>query len=224
MAEIGGIIEYFRKLRPQGKVVLLGHSTGSQLVIHYLLSNLQLPPIDGGIMQASVSDREAILMFVSQSDYDSTCRLAQSYVDDGRGEDILPFKVTQDMFLRAPVSAKRWLSLASPGPLHNGEDDYFSSDLDDERLRKTFGQVGRKGARLMFLFGGADQFVPSTIDRTSLVEKWHHHIRQGGGIIDQASGVVEKAGHTIPKDGPGLEDLVGRILGFLKNLGIVAVA
>ena len=218
MAEIGGIVAYFRKLRPQGRIVLLGHSTGSQQVIHYLLSDLDVPPIDGGIMQAGASDREAILMFVSQPDYDSTCRLAQSYVDDGRGEDILPFKVTEQVFLHSPVSAKRWLSLASPGPLHNGEDDYFSSDLDDERLQKTFGQVGKKGARLMFLFGGADQFVPATIDRIGLVEKWHRHVRQGGGVVDQASGVVEKASHTVKEGGEGLHDLLGRILGFLENV------
>ena len=43
----------------------------------------------------------------------------------------------------APVSAKRRLSLASPGPSHSGEDDFFSSDLDDERLATTFGPKDR---------------------------------------------------------------------------------
>ncbi len=217
VAEIARIVEYFRKLRPQGKVVLLGHSTGSQQVLHYLLSATGLPPIDGGILQSSASDREAILMFLSQSEYDSTCKMAQSYVDEGRGEDVLPFGATKGIFTSAPVSARRWLSLASPGPLHNGEDDCFSSDLDDERLAKTFGKVGKGGMRLMFLFGGEDQYVPDTVDREKLVERWHHQVKQGGGIIDQGSGIVEEASHTLEEGGEGLEDLVARVLGFLKR-------
>ena len=58
-----------------GKVVLMGHSTGSQCVLHYLsrpnphtntppfdpeLEHCHRPVIDGGIMQAPVSDRQAI--------------------------------------------------------------------------------------------------------------------------------------------------------------------
>lgn len=47
IAEIATLVEHFRSLRP-GKIVLLGHSTGSQQIIHYLLSPSS-PKIDGAI-------------------------------------------------------------------------------------------------------------------------------------------------------------------------------
>ena len=224
VAEIAPIVDYFRRLRSKGKVVLLGHSTGSQQVMHYLLSDSGLPSIDGGILQGSASDREAIDLYVTQAEYDSVCKMAQSYIDEGRGGDILPFSTTESIFKHAPVSAKRWLSLASPGPLHNGEDDYFSSDLDDGRLERTFGRVGKHGTRLMFLFGSEDQYVPDTVDKAKLVERWHHHIKQGGGVVDLGSGVVEGASHTLQGDDEALEGLISRVLEFLKRYEIGAAA
>ena len=78
--EIAQCIEYINEYKQAkfgggGKVVLMGHSTGSQDVLHYLyrsnphtslssfdqdLQHIKRPVIDGAIMQAPVSDREAI--------------------------------------------------------------------------------------------------------------------------------------------------------------------
>lgn len=212
--EIAIVVDYFRGLRP-GKIVLLGHSTGSQQIMHYFLS--PLAQVDGAIMQGSASDREIMVAELSNSIYESNCALAQSFVDDGRGDDILPFAVTKSVFMSAPVSANRWLSLASPD--HAGEDDYFSSDLDDKRMESTFEALGRasKGARLSFLYSGSDEYVPVTIDKQKLVGRWHEHVRRGGGLIDKGSGIVEGASHNL-KNGQGLEDLVRRVAGFVKRL------
>ncbi|KAK4690232.1 hypothetical protein P7C71_g6507, partial [Lecanoromycetidae sp. Uapishka_2] len=139
IVEIAVLVEYFRTLR-KGKIVLLGHSTGSQQIMHYLLSLPPSPKIDGATMQGSISDREAMVAELAPSIYSSTCALAQTLVDEGRGSDILPATATVSMFMSAPVSANRWLSLASPD--HAGEDDYFSSDLPDETLERTFGFIG----------------------------------------------------------------------------------
>ena len=218
VAEIAVLVEHFRKLRPEGQIVLLGHSTGSQQIMHYLLSKPALPKVDGAIFQASASDREVMTMFLPPSSYDSSCALAQSYIDEGRADDILPFSATKLLFMSAPVSAKRFLSLASPGPLHAGEDDYFSSDLEDKRLEKTFGALGKTVTRLSFLFSGRDQYVPSTVDKMKMVERWHEHVRRGGGVIDERSGVVGGATHTLKEGGKGLEDLVKRVVGFLERL------
>lgn len=218
VAEIAQIVEYFRKLNPEGKVVLQGHSTGSQQTMTYLLSEPKLQPIDGGIMQASASDREAVSYFISQLEYDSACKLAQSFVDEGRPDDVLPFSATKTVFQNAPISARRWLSLASPGPDHAGEDDLFSSDFDDKRLARTFGKLGKTGTRVAFLFSGEDQLVPESIDKAMLVERWHKHVKQGGGTVDEASGVVEMASHTLEEGGDALDDVVKRIVGFLGRL------
>ena len=186
--------------------------------MHYLLSKPALPKVDGAIFQASASDREVMTMFLPPSSYDSRCALAQSYIDEGRADDILPFSATKSLFMSAPVSAKRFLSLASPGPLYGGEDDYFSSDLEDERLEKTFGALGKMVTRLSFLFSGRDQYVPGTVDKMKMVERWHEHVRRGGGVIDESSGVVGGATHTLKEGGKGLEDLVKRVVRFLERL------
>ena len=127
--------------------------------------------------------------------------------------------MTAALFETVPLSAKRWISLASPGPHHDGEDDYFSSDFDDGRLNRTFGRLGKTGKKVSFLYSGSDQHVPGTIDKLKLVEKWHEQVRRGGGIIDQGSGVVQGASHTLKEGGRSLENLVERVIGFLERLG-----
>ena len=198
--------------------MLLGHSTGSQQIMHYLLSRPSLPEIDGVIFQGSVSDRETLTMSLPHAEYEAACQHAQKYIDEGRGEDILPFSITESSFTSAPVSAKRFLSLASPGPLHAGEDDYFSSDLADERLEKTFGVLRSTGTRICFLFSGSDQYVPDSVDKVKMVERWHDYVRNGSSVVDEASGVVDGATHTLSEGGKGLEDLVKRVIGFLERL------
>ena len=219
VAEIAQLVEYVQKLHPSGKTVLFGHSTGSQQVMHYSIAPGSRPKIHGAIFQAPASDREALTTIVSPDDYQSACAVAQSYISDGRGEDILPFKLTTSSFQTVPVSAKRWISLASPGPDHEGEDDYFSSDFEDERLSRTFGQLGKMGKRVMFLYSGSDQYVSSAIDKSKLVDQWHNHVKRGGGVVDEGSGVVRGASHTLKEGGEPLANLVRRVIQFLDRLG-----
>lgn len=195
--------------------------------MHYILSqhsNLTENRIDGAIFQGSISDREAMAMSLPPSEYEAACLLSQKYVAENRGNDILPFAITTPLFASAPVSARRFLSLASPGPLHAGEDDYFSSDLSDERLEATFSKLGTKagrgGLRIAFLYSGEDQYVPEGVDKRGLVERWCGFVRKGGGgvVVDEGSGVVDAASHTLVEGGKGLEDLVGRVVGFLKRV------
>lgn len=217
VAEIAQLVEYLHQLHPNGKVVLLGHSTGSQQAMHYSIHpGSRRPKIDGVIFQASVSDRETLASWLSTDDYQSTCAIAQSYISEGRGEDVLPFKLTTSLFQTTPLSARRFISLASPD--HEGEDDYFSSDFDDQRLSKIFGELAKTGKRVSFLYSGSDQYVPSTIDKSKLVENWHKHVRRNGGIVDEGSGIVPGASHTLKEGGKPLEDLVERVIGFLERL------
>lgn len=110
------------------------------------------------------------------------------------------------------------MSLASPPPDFAGEDDYFSSDLDDERLSQTFGKIGKAGTPLCILYGEKDQHVPEFVDRVALVERWMTHIRKGDGVVDQGSGVVPGATHTLKELDPPMEDLISRALRFLHKL------
>ncbi|KAA6415621.1 MAG: hypothetical protein FRX48_00337 [Lasallia pustulata] len=225
VAEIAQCVAYFRRIRPGAKVVLMGHSTGCQDVIHYLLSpGLDArPTIDGVIMQAPISDRECFLMVLDQESYDAGVKVAQAYVEDGRGEDVLPGSVT-GMFPRTPISARRWLSLTSPGPEHDGEDDYFSSDFSDERLKATFGKIGATAVPICFAFSGADEHVPNFVDKERLVSRWERFIREGGGVVDEASGVVRGATHNLARSteertsDDSVQDLLSRVVGVAQRV------
>ena len=215
--EIAQCVSYFQTLRPGGKVALMGHSTGSQDVMHYLVSPGERPKVDGGILQGCVSDREGMAMYMGPDVLDRSVKLAQQYVRAGKGKDILPDSATMG-FMPVPVSATRFLSLASPAPDFAGEDDYFSSDLDDERLRQTFGKVGKVGTPLCILYGEKDQHVPEFVDKAALVERWTSHVRNGGGVVEEGSGVVPGATHTLKEFGLPMEDVISRAVKFLHKL------
>jgi hypothetical protein len=192
----------------------MGHSTGCQDVMEYLTGKgvADRAPIDGGIIQAAVSDREAILMSMKAGVYDESCKIAQAMVDAGKGDEILPGK-----FNPCPVTAKRWLSVASPN--HDGDDDYFSSDLTDAQLMKSFGALPKKSP-LCILLSGADEHVPKSIDKQGLVDRWIGFAKKGEGVVDgKNSGVIEGASHNLEKNSEDVvQDLVKRVLGFISWL------
>lgn len=173
-------------------------------------------PIDGGILQAPVSDREAIVLAMDPELYKGSCEFSQKMVDAGDGDEVLPSKVIKSFF-PGPISAKRWLSLASPN--HDGDDDYFSSDLSDEQLKKSFGSLPLRSP-LCVLFSGSDEYMPKTLDKAALVQKWIGFVKNGSGKADEEnSGVVEKATHNLAGNPIEIvDDLVNRVLGFLDSL------
>jgi hypothetical protein len=198
----------------------MGHSTGCQDVMEYLTGAEceTRPPIDGGIIQAPASDREGMLMSMPESIYKSSCEAAQKMVDAGDGTEILPTKKTKGLF-PGVVTAKRFLSLASPN--HDGDDDYFSSDLSDEQLMKSFGRLP-KGTPLCVLHSGNDEYVPESISKQGLLDRWTEITNNGEGRIDEvASGVIEGASHSLGGNAEGVVgELVQRVLKFLDGLEV----
>jgi alpha-beta hydrolase superfamily lysophospholipase len=211
-------VEYFRTVK-SGKIVLMGHSTGCQDVMEYLIGSghEQRALIDGAILQAPVSDREAILMAMSKEQYDKSAAAAQALVNEGKADEIMPSSGSGGFF-GAPVNARRWLSLLSPN--HDGEDDYFSSDLTDDQLNRTFGALPAR-TPLCILYSGADEFVPPSTDKWCLLKRWigiAH--KNGNGKVDTLhSSVIEGATHNLKKDP---EDVVAhvcrRVVGFVGSL------
>lgn len=220
--EMAQCVEYFQSLRPGGKTVLMGNSTGCQDVLHYISSEGSRPIVEGGILQAPVSDREAIQMIYPQEDYQRYNDMAQEWVKEGKEEEMLPNEVTLPI-LGARVTARRWLSLASPGPEHNGEDDMFSSDLEPARFQSTFGVAARRGVAVMILFSGHDGFVPSTVDKEMLVAKMENAFINAGGKLGSGSGILPGASHTVKEQGSVREELHKRVKDFLEDIeqGIV---
>jgi len=218
--ELAQCVDYFRKNKPSGsKIVLMGHSTGCQDLMEYLTGKgcADRPPVDGAILQAPVSDREALAEGMTEEKFNSVVSVAQEWIASGRIDDVLPQKITGEFFGRTPISAYRWLSLLSPN--HDGDDDYFSSDLPEERLRETFGSI-KKGSPLLILFSGADEHVSSSIDKAALVQRWARIVKEGGGIVDEEQGgIINGAHHNLEKDGEEIVDnLCGRVCGFLQKI------
>ena len=128
------------------EIVLLGHSTGCQDVVHVLRTQQEHPAfkvITKAILQAPVSDREGFGMH-----YD-----LQESIDHARTlepEQLMDRKVLGKVDIDVPMTARRWLSVSTK----NGQDDYFSSDVSFEPLRTL-------PIPCLFLLGQDDEFVPS---------------------------------------------------------------
>ncbi len=174
-------------------------------------------PIAAIILQAGISDREALPLSLPTSTITSTTALAHSYLASARGHDILPSSAT-DLTFGASPSAARWLSLAERG----GDDDYFSSDLSDAELEGGFGVVGRSGVPVCVLFSGEDEFVPAGVGKEVLVGRWEGVVRGNGGRWFEGSGVVEGAGHGLEGGSKAVEEVVkdvaGRVAAFLGRV------
>lgn len=265
--EIAQCVHYIKDYKADkfggGKVVLMGHSTGSQCLLHYLyrpnphtsipvfdsdLEHIKRLPVDGAIMQAPVSDRQAIHWVLhhgiggrTPSEVRAVYERLEAMAKDAIPHDklfdtMLPLSMTSQIGYPAntPISCRRFLSLNSPESPHSPqEDDLFSSDLSDEQLGKTFGMIRRQGllnaSKLLVLFSGADQAVPDWVDIEKLLLRWRNATDNNGEaqIWDQArSGVIAGASHALSNDdqaGPR-KDLVERIVGYLDALEVVKEA
>lgn len=243
-----------------GKVVIMGHSTGSQDVMSYLSQTNPRPrhevldrdgeyeavvrgAVDGAIMQAPVSDREAILSVLEDGTgrdtpetmrrvYNDAVRDAMrntyEYGGDGCAElgtdTLVPLQVTARIGYGAStaVSSRRFLSLASPrSPEDPTEDDLFSSDLSDEQLGRTFGVLGTRGllvgGKLLVLYSGRDQSVPAYVDKEALLGRWKS---VAGEKWDEGSLVIPGASHALSDDDQEepRRVLVQRVRAYLDRL------
>ena len=218
VVEISLLIDYLRTLprfaSPASKIVLMGHSTGCQDVMHYLTStgHNTRPQISAAILQAPVSDREAMTKLMRPDILKAGIRLAQEWTTAGMQKDVLP-RATLSGFFDSPVSAERFLSLALPG----GKDDYFSLDIADKQLNATFGLVARKHMPLLILESGADEYVPDPAQKKVLLQKWQEVIHANRGKC--VTSVIEGASHNMMGDPQRvMEHLVKTVGSFLCGL------
>ncbi|KAI5287527.1 hypothetical protein KEM54_005929 [Ascosphaera aggregata] len=247
MKEIGQCVRYALQYKKEinggkeGLVAIMGHSTGSQDVLHYIYSpdsesGSQRPQVDGAIMQSPVSDRETVNYMAAQSHevqlaYRRLVEIAKQGVTTPDGHEvILPNDLVNTLNFFPPdtaLTARRFLSLASPdSPAHPEADDLFSSDLTDARLQQTFGIVAERGVlrqSMLVLYGGSDEYVPPTVDSVKLIKRWEHIVKNSVSdkiIWDSGSGIVPDATHAIDDEslvGPR-QDVTQRVKTFLRRL------
>ncbi|KAF8477509.1 hypothetical protein BDZ91DRAFT_709372 [Kalaharituber pfeilii] len=231
--ELALCVKFFKELRPNGKIVLMGHSTGCQDTFHLITKLSPTPPLAGIILQAPVSDREALTPYPVTK---TLLTIATSLINTPpspdrplapRGKSILPIELTSQIFgLETPISAQRWYSLTAPPDNTTGfpvgDEDFFSSDIPERYVYDhTFGAIPSDSVKVLVLYSEEDQWVPAEIDKEALVKRWVKVMEEKGVRVDkERSGVIEEATHDLSNvDESVLQDVVSRVKGFLEWVG-----
>mmetsp|Transcript_19949 Transcript_19949/g.41839 ORF Transcript_19949/g.41839 Transcript_19949/m.41839 type:complete len:329 (-) Transcript_19949:67-1053(-) len=160
--EICKLMNYLVCHHDAEKFALVGHSTGCQNSIHFLKHGEKdlIDRVSACVLQAPVSDRES--QTLSPGDHAKHLTYAKQLVSQNKGEDFMP----RESFW-APISASRYVSLFDIG----GDDDFFSSDFLDAELLERLGHVGKLNLKLLAVYSGSDEFVPSWVDKDLLLKR-----------------------------------------------------
>lgn len=195
--------------------MIMGHSTGCQDCVFYFSGSGARENVEGVVLQAPVSDREAMLQDMDKEAYEKTNKIAKEFVAEGREEDVLPRAAAGAIFGKCPITAKRWLSLASPDG--DGEDDLFSSDTPAESFKQWFGKIDKP---LLVLYGEKDEYVPQHVNKKALVKGWVDAVREiGGKVHGKSEELLGGASHNLNNDPEGVTlELCARVTEFLKTL------
>ncbi|SMR55361.1 unnamed protein product [Zymoseptoria tritici ST99CH_3D1] len=219
--DMSKIITYLKERRPGGKIVIMGHSTGCQDCMEYLVGKGadKRPAVDGIILQAPVSDREALDNELPAAFKQEADQLALKMCREKQSRDSMPNRLTKPVFGRIAITAQRWLDVSSPAPDHNGADDYFSSDLPTARLNTTFGNLPPTSP-LLVLLSGSDESMPSSVDKQKLFETWSSVVKEAGSSVDEVNGgVIPGASHNCNSSAEDVvQDLVRRVVGYIGRI------
>lgn len=216
--ELSLLVKYLRSEKGgnRKKIVLMGHLTGCQDSMQYLTKlckKADAPEdilLDGVILQAPVSDREAVADHMGGMKKLEPLleKVKKEFILTGKGQHILPHEF--DIF-KTPVTAYRFCSLMSI----RGDDDYFSSDLNSDDFKQTFGIVDRP---LLVLYGSKDECVPEFVDRELLVEKWKN--ATDTKYWSPLSKVLKGANHNVGpiSDDGTVEDFLEIVCKFILSI------
>ncbi|KOS18980.1 UPF0613 protein [Escovopsis weberi] len=199
--DISALVKYLRSMGRE-KIVLFGHSTGCQDCMEYTqYAKHTTSPVDGFILQGPVSDRESLDVYLPG--HQEYLDFANEMIADGRGDHCMPKDKVPSMLCEV-ITANRLHSLFAKG----GDDDYFSSDLDDATVQEFWSHFKRP---VLVLHSEKDEFVPPHIDQAALNEKW----QKASPYVSPLSGLIPGAGHTV-KDAEAQTWLAERAVQFLR--------
>lgn len=196
--ELDQLIGYLINKENSEGVVLLGHSTGCQDIVHYMRSNLAYSiAVRGAILQAPVSDREYRATLPETAEM---IDLALNMIHEGRAMELMPMKANPD----APITAYRFHSLCA----YMGDDDMFSSDLSEDQLRMRLGHMSNTPCQVIFSM--ADEYVPDYVDKKALVG------RLCRALGDAEKVEIEWGNHSLANR---VQEAVAAILDFVRREG-----
>ncbi|BGP16935.1 hypothetical protein JCM10213v2_004943 [Rhodosporidiobolus nylandii] len=210
--ELAEVVKYFRE-RGRERVVLMGHSTGTQDAIAYLhlRQSSSFPSLDAVILQAPVSDREIV-------ETDLPRILPDKLPPSSSPQDYVPHSFSKEWPLRGGITFQRYKSLcAKPSSDEidlSVSEDFFSSDLSDSRLANVFRPLQ---CPLLAVLSGEDSTYPSHVKAglPALLERFQAAIPGGGKWWSDESGIINGAAH----DCAGHQDeLVAKVVRFVAAL------
>lgn len=94
--------------------------------------------------------------------------------------------------------------------MNSGDDDYFSSDLDDTTVKRIWGLFNRP---VMVLHSEKDEYVPNYVDQRKLNDRY----KAAGPQVSSLSDLIPGTGHTVLQE-EAREWLGERIVKFLATL------
>lgn len=92
----------------------------------------------------------------------------------------------------------------------SGDDDYFSSDLEDKQVREYWGRFKKPA---LVLHSEKDEFVPEHIDQVALSKRY----KEAGPMVSPLSDLIPNTGHTVLND-DARQWLAERVAQFLETL------
>jgi len=170
VADIDSLLENSVAERGITSAVLLGHSTGCQDVVKFLADGAKRTMVKGAILQAPVSDRQALALTNTgnkaafEADLSKYETMAKTMIAQGKGDEIMPRAACLLVGPPHAITAYRFNSLTG----RMTDDDMFSSDLTDGELSRKFYHVGVPTLVAMSL---DDEYVPKTVDMSALAER-----------------------------------------------------
>lgn len=214
--ELAKIVEYYRK-SGASRVVLLGHSTGCQDAIAYLhlkRSRSDMPTLDGIILQAPVSDREA------PGVPEVVERQVRPVYDEGRYDldAFVPPAWAATLQTDIGITYRHFFSLVLPPESDRVDlrrrEDFFSSDLEPEYLAKVFEPVD---CPLLFALSGNDATYPEHVKSQipALLERFE--TATPAPCRSRLSCVVPNASHDLDEPEPA-RVFTDKVTGFLQAL------
>jgi dienelactone hydrolase len=161
-------------------VCLLGHSTGCQDIVAYLKTGKHVTRIKRAVLQAPVSDREAMSAEHGDEVIAGARAMADGMCAAGARDALMP-RTTPGVF-GTPITAHRYASLAGFGTA----DDMFSSDLTHLELEEKLGHLKHKSSPpVLWVFSADDEYVPDDVkEKYEEFVSWIVDVTRGDGDGD----------------------------------------